>query len=60
MFRLGLQELIILFVLFVPIGLMLIAFVDILRSERKLRRGAGGIIVSVKRGYSLNNRRSHV
>ncbi|MFZ3123272.1 MAG: PLD nuclease N-terminal domain-containing protein [Thermodesulfovibrionales bacterium] len=33
MFGLGLQELIILFVLFVPIGLMLIAFVDILRNE---------------------------
>ena len=33
MFGLGLPELIVLFVLFVPIGLMLIAFVDILRSE---------------------------
>ena len=33
MIGLGLPELIVLFILFVPIGLMLIAFVDILNSE---------------------------
>jgi len=33
MIGLGLPELIVLFILFVPIGLMLIAFVDILKSE---------------------------
>ncbi len=33
MVGIGLMEFIVLFVLFVPFGLMLIAFVDILRSE---------------------------